>query len=581
MRRTLWILLAASGLWLAYAQQGPRPVDANALRRAAASEWLGYGRDYAETHYSPLTQISAATVSRLGLAYTYDPEGPAGNIESTPIVANGIVYSSLPWGVIFAADARSGKFKWRYDPEIPRTGPERPSMCCGPINRGVAIYNGRIYAALIDGRLVALDAETGKLAWSAQTTEKGNDTTNTAAVRVVKGKVIVGTAGAEFATRGYFSAYDAQTGKMAWRFYTVPGDPSKGFEHKELAKAAETWTGEWWKAGGGGTVWDAMAYDADADILYVGTGNGAPWNRQYRSPGGGDNLYLCSILAVKPDTGRLVWHYQTTPGETWDYTSVQNLILAELPIKGRTRKVILQAPKNGFFYVLDRLTGEFLSAEPFTTVTWAKAIDPTTGRPIENPGMRYLNGPVTVSPGSGGGHNWHPMAFNPQTGLVYIPGSVSSRLYTATADFKPEHGKQITGVYMNDFSAGIPVEQAKVTNAGNFLKAWDPTTQTARWTVDYPNGGFSGGVLTTAGNLVFAAAGDGRLTAYTADKGAKVWEMRLAPGVSTPVTYELDGRQYISVLAGRGGATPGRLYTFVLDGTAPLPAPAPPATTKR
>jgi len=321
-----------------------------------------------------------------------------------------------------------------------------------------------------------------------------------------------------------------------------------------------------------------MAYDPDADLLYVGTGNGAPWNRQFRSPGGGDNLYICSILAVKPDTGKLVWHYKTTPGESWDYTSVQSFVLADLDIKGRTRKVIMQAPKNGFFYVLDRVTGEFLSAEAYSNVTWAKGID-AKGRPIENPGVRYLDGPVTVSPGSGGGHNWHPMAFNPQTGLVYIPGANSSRLYTATPAFNPEHGKQITGVVMNDFSAGVTNEAAKVTNMGNFLKAWDPIAQKERWNVPY-SGGFSGGILSTAGNLIFAPSGD-RLTAYSADKGEKLWETHVAPGIATPISYELDGKQYISVLAGRGGATPGRVYTFVIDGNEPMPPPpAQPAAKK-
>jgi len=568
LRYGIYGVFSVSLLWTAsigFGQLGARAVDSARLRQAPADEWLSYGRDQAETHFSPLKQIDATNVSRLSLAFTSDTESPAGNLEATPIVANGVVYTSLAWGVLYAADARTGKFKWRWDPEIPRTPEARPSMCCGAVNRGVAIYNGKIFASLINGRLVALDAETGKLVWSEQTTDPSSDMTITSAVRVVKGKVIVGTAGAEFANRGYFSAYDAETGKIAWRFYTVPGDPSKPFEHPELAEAAKTWTGEWWKAGGGGTVWDGMAYDADADLLYVGTGNGAPWNRMYRSPGGGDNLYLCSILAVKPDTGKLVWHFQTTPGESWDYTSVQSLILADLNIGGSARKVIMQAPKNGFFYVLDRLTGEFISAEPYSEVTWATGVDPKTGRPIEAPGVRYPEGSVVISPGSAGGHNWQPMAFSPVTGLVYIPGSNNSRVYTSTPDFVPQKGKQVTGVQMNSFAEGISPAGARITNKGNFLKAWDPIAQKARWIVPQM-GGFSG-VLATAGNLVFAAS-DGRLTAFSADKGEKLWEGPVAPGASTPITYSLDGKQYVGVLAGRGSAqAPSKFYSFALDGT--------------
>ncbi len=568
MRTSLYALLAASILVAAaWAQQ------ASQLRRAPAEEWLSYGRDQSETHFSPLKQIDPATISRLGLAFATDVDSPPGNIEGTPIMANGVVYTSLPWGVISATDARTGKFKWRWDPEIPRTGPGRPGMCCGAVNRGVAIYNGKIYASLIFGRLVALDAETGKEIWSTQTTDPNSDMTITGAVRVVKGKVIVGTAGAEFGVRGFFSAYDAETGKQAWRFYTTPGANP---ETPELKKAAETWKGtDWSVVPGGGTVWDGMAYDADADLLYIGTGNGSPWNRQFRSPGGGDNLYLASILAVKPDTGKLAWYFQTTPGESWDYTSVQSLILADLRINGRARKVIMQAPKNGFFYVLDRLTGEFISGKPYTEVNWASGLD-AKGRPIENPGVRYENGTtVEIAPGSGGGHNWQPMAFSPVTGLVYIPGSVNSRMYHSTEGYAPQKGKQLSGVDMNDFAAGQSPAGARISNKGTFVKAWDPITQTARWSATQT---YSAGLLATAGNLVFVPGGDGHLVAYTADKGEKIWDSSLIAGISTPISYQLDNQQYIAVVAGRGGNGPTRLYTFMLDGKAAMPpAPPPPA----
>jgi quinohemoprotein ethanol dehydrogenase len=566
-------ICAAAAAVLLFAQQPARKVDTAQLKRASAEEWLSYGRDQSETHFSPLKQIDSTNVSRLGLAFATDIEAPAGNIEGTPIMANGTVYTSLAWGVISATDARTGKFKWRWDPEIPRTGAGRPGMCCGAVNRGVAIYNGRIYASLIFGRLVALDAETGKEVWSAQTTDPNSDMTITGAVRIVKGKVIVGTAGAEFGVRGFFSAYDAETGKLAWKFYTTPGANP---ETPELKKAAETWKGtDWSVVPGGGTVWDGMAYDADADLLYIGTGNGSPWNRQFRSPGGGDNLYLSCILAVKPDTGKLAWYFQTTPGESWDYTSVQSLTLADLRINGRNRKVIMQAPKNGFFYVLDRITGEFISGKPYTEVNWASGLD-AKGRPMENPGVRYENGTtVEIAPGSGGGHNWQPMAFSPVTGLVYIPGSVNSRMYHSTEGYAPQKGKQLSGVDMNDFSAGQSPAGAKITNKGTFVKAWDPVAQTAKWSVTQT---YSAGLLATGGNLVFVPGGDGHLVAYSADKGEKVFDSTLIAGISTPISYQIDDKQYVAVIAGRGGNGPTRLYTFMLDGKAAMPpAPLPPA----
>src|ERR1700722_13663160 len=422
-------LVTASG-------QQPKLVDDNALKNAAKNgdEWLTYGRDYAETHYSPLDQINASNVSRLGLAWSWATEArDAGSFKASPLFSNGVIYGSLTWNVLFAVDARTGKFKWSWDPEIPRQ--HIVDICCGPVNRGVALYKGKVYAGLLDGRLVALDQETGKVLWQVQTTDKNPDTILTAALRVVKGKVIVGNSGADEAVRGYFSAYDAETGKLAWRFYSVPGDPSKPFEHPEMAMAAKTWTGEWWKTGGGGTVWDSMAYDSEADILYIGVGNGGPWDRNIRSPQGGDNLFLGSIVAVKPETGKMVWYFQETPGDQWDYTSTQPMILADLTINDKQRKVLLHAPKNGFFYVLDRITGEFISGDKYVKrVTWATGLD-KKGRPIEAKGARYTTESVSLSPGPGGGHNWQPMAFNPITGLVYIPGQESSGVYTPDPNF--------------------------------------------------------------------------------------------------------------------------------------------------
>jgi quinohemoprotein ethanol dehydrogenase len=563
-----------------------KSVDDAALKDAGANgdEWLTYGRDYAETHFSPLKQIDVSNVKRLGLAWSWETESPAGaRVEATPLMANGVLYGSLGWNVLFAVDARTGKMKWRWDPEISRE--HMLKICCGPVNRGVALYHGKVYAGLLDGRVVALDQETGKVVWSVKDTPN-DDTILTAAVRVVKGKVIVGSSGAEQAVRGYFSAYDAETGKRAWRSYTVPGDPSKPFEQPELEMAAKTWTGEWWKMGGGGTVWDAMAYDPDLDILYVGVGNGGPWDRNLRSPKGGDNLFLGSIVAVKPDTGKLVWYFQETPGDDWDYTSTQPIVLADLTIDGKPRKTLLHAPKNGFFYVLDRVNGEFISGNKYAQrVTWATGLD-AKGRPIEAKGARYGLEPTLISPGNGGAHNWQAMAFSPLTGLVYIPGTESSAAYARDPNFvytpgnqnagmstiqrpKDDQGKVIPGIIPKRPIKEPEGAENQPAATGGFLAAWDPTTNTARWRLTAVGGFMRGGsTLVTAGNILFHNS-----IAYNAETGEKLWEADLNGENTAPITYMLDGKQYISVLA--RGTPNNRLFTFTLDGKEPIP-PIPP-----
>jgi quinohemoprotein ethanol dehydrogenase len=562
------------------------------LRNAAknAEEWITYGRDQSETHFSPLKQIDATNVKRLGLAWSYETDSPAGaNIEATPLVSGGVMYGILGWNVMFALDARTGAFKWRWDPEIKRE--HIATLCCGPVNRGVAIYNGKVYAGLLDGRLVALDQETGKLLWQTQVLTNA-DTMLTSAVRIVKGKVIVGSSGAEQAVRGEFSAYNAETGKLVWKFYTVPGDPSKPFEHAELKEAAKTWTGEWWKMGGGGTVWDAMAYDPDADLLYVGTGNGGPWARDLRSPGGGDNLFLGSVLAVRPDTGKMVWYFQETPGENWDFTSVQPFILADLTIKGRQRKVLMHAPKNGFFYVLDRVTGEFISGEKFVQrMTWATGLD-AKGRPIEAKGARYGTETTKIFPGAAGARNWQPMSFSPLTGLVYMPVNEASSNFAIDPNFKYTPGVRNTGMFRLGPAAGpaavtplptVPQTPAIVKEpegaenqpnvAGRFFVAWDPKTQKARWRLAGENNFLrGGGTMATAGNLVFLGS-----MAFNAETGEKLWDVDLGGNYVTPITYMLDGKQYVSLFA---RAVPNnRMFTFALDGTAPIP-PMRPTETK-
>ena len=606
-RKLIVLFLFLTGLlfatWIAAGQQ-TRRIDDLALRNAGKTgeEWLTYGLTPGETRYSPLKQIDTSSVSRLGLAWSYDVGQGGGNQEATPLFWNGGLYGITNWSVVFAVDARTGKERWRWDPEVNQTA-VRPKICCGVVNRGIAIYQGKIIAPVIDGRLEALDAETGKPLWEARVAYPQDNYTITMAPRIAKGKVIIGVSGSEYPVRGFFAAYDANTGQLAWRFYTIPGDPSKPFENPALKKAAETWSGQWWKLGGGGTVWDGMAYDPDADLIYVGTGNGGPWPEELRQSKGKDNLFVCSILAVKPDTGELKWYYQPIPGDSWDYDSVQGFILADLTINGRQRKVLMQANKDGFYYVLDRVTGAFISAQPFAQVTWAKGIDQETGRPIVNPEAHYDQNKetITLSPSPNGAHNWSPMSFNPSTGLVYIPTTTDgSRTFELEKDFVYKPGERNVGILRTGFGQARPAPAAigPVPPEGQHfaLVAWDPVTQKERWRT--PGGGaVGGGTVTTAGNLVLQVIPDGHLVAYSADKGEKLLDIQtgLRGGMGPPITYMLDGKQYVAFLGGQGivlpplpnappaapGGVPGnapagptvppKLLTFVLDGKGVLP----------
>src|SRR5712671_2627383 len=441
MRRLLAFPLLGALFTITITAQARR-VDDAALKRAGESgEWLSYGLNQSENRFSPLALINTANVSQLGLAWSYDVGSGGGGQEATPLISNGTIYSITNWSVVFAVDARSGKEKWRWDPEVNQVA-VRPRICCGVVNRGIAIYQGMVIAPVIDGRLQAHDAETGRVVWEARVAFPQDQQTITMAPRIAKGKVIIGVSGGDKPTRGYFDANDALTGHRAWRFYTVPGDPSKPFENAAMKKAADTWDGTWWKNGGGAAVWDGMAYDPDAELVYVGTGNAEPWAQQLRTATRRDNLYVCSILAVHVDTGELKWHYQVVPNDIWDFDSVQHLMLANLTINGRPRKVIMQANKNAFYYVIDRLTGQFISAGPFSRVTWAKGIDQKTGRPTVNPEAFYGAEPISISPGGGGAHNWSPMSFNPIAGLTYIPTSTNnSWTYAAEPTFDPQPGR--------------------------------------------------------------------------------------------------------------------------------------------
>jgi PQQ-dependent dehydrogenase (methanol/ethanol family) len=458
------------------------------------------------------------------------------------------------------------------------------------VNRGVAYNGGRLYFGTLDGRLVSLNAKDGSLRWEVQTTDRERPYTITGAPRIVKDKVIIGNGGAELGVRGYVSAYNVDTGEMAWRFYTVPGNPADGFENEAIKRAAATWGGgEWWKVGGGGTVWDSMAYDPELNLLYLGVGNGAPWNRQIRSPDGGDNLYLSSILALNPDDGSYVWHYQTTPGETWDYTATQHMILSDLDIDGSPRKVIMQAPKNGFFYVLDRQTGELLSAQAYAAMTWASHVDMETGRPVETEGARYLDAATGLHfPGPIGGHNWHPMSYNPDTGLVYIPAQDAPWVYATDTEFRHRKGFWNTGT--DSRPAALPddpvAKQQVLDSITGAIIAWDPIAGKPRWRVDH-KGPWNGGILSTGGNLVLQGNAEGQIVAYRASTGERLWAFDAQTGVvAPPMTFRLDGTQYIAVVAGWGGSmalvggealTAGaipnrsRLLVFKLGGDVALP----------
>lgn len=570
------------------AQPAARPVDSAAIVNADQNpgEWLSHGRTYSEQRFSPLKGVDASNVKSLGLAWSYD-FGVSRGIEATPIVSDGVMYVTSTWNVVHALDARTGAPLWTFDPETDRSA--GAELCCDAVNRGVAIWDGKVFVGTIDGRLVAIDAKTGSKVWDVATTDRSKPYTITGAPRVVKGKVLIGNGGAEYGVRGYISAYDAETGSMAWRFYTVPGDPKDSSESPIMKKAAETWTGEWWKYGGGGTVWDSMAYDPELDLLYIGVGNGSPWNQHIRSPEGGDNLFLSSIVALRPDTGEYVWHYQTTPGETWDYTATQHLILADLDIDGAKRKVIMQAPKNGFFYVLDRATGEFISAKNFVTVNWATGIDSATGRPIENPDARWGGkAPFLQIPGPLGGHNWQPMSFDPQTGLVYIPAQEIPLLYGDDPNFKytPERWNTGANLMLGSLPSDQATQKALLAMIKGKLIAWDPVKQEARWTVEY-KGPWNGGVLTTAGGLVFQGTADAQFAAYDAATGVELWKTPTQTGVmAAPIAYEIGGDEYVAVAAGWGGAygllaggifptgsepNVGRVLVYKIGGSGKLP----------
>lgn len=562
-----------------------RRVDATYIERntVTTSDWPSVGLDYAETRFSRLKLIDTHNVSELGLVWSHDLESARG-VEATPLVVDGIMYVTAPWSVVHAIDVRTGRKLWVYDPKVPRS--DSYKGCCDVVNRGVALYKGKVFVGAYDGRLIAINAATGARIWEKDTiVDRSRSYTITGAPRVFNGKVIIGNGGAEFGVRGYITAYDAETGDQKWRWFTVPGDPAKPFEDESMAKAAKTWdpSGRYWEAGGGGTVWNSMVFDPALNLMYIGTGNGSPWSHRKRSPGGGDNLYLGSIVALDPDTGKYVWHYQETPGDNWDYTSTQDLILADLLIDGRKRKVVMHAPKNGFFFVLDRTSGEFLSAKNFVDVNWATGYD-SKGRPIEDRARRDHEKPYEIVPGPFGGHNWQSMSFNPQLRLAYIPAQHVPLTLGEDKSWN-KHGSNVPGETMSGVGWNTAMNvNAMPPNSKPFgrLIAWDPVRQKEVWRQELSSP-WNGGTLTTAGNLVFQGTADGRFVAYNARTGAKLWETPTGTGVvAAPITYAVDGKQYVSIAVGWGGvygqsqraterSTPGVIYTFAVGGKAVMP----------
>lgn len=575
----------------------PGWIDEQRLLKAdeETGNWMSLGRNFMQQHHSPLKQINEENVKDLGFAWQYETNSNRGRVyrglEATPIVVDGVLYTSGAWSQVYALDAKTGKEVWRYDPQVDGNYARR--ACCDVVNRGVQVWKGKVYVGTLDGYLVCLDAATGKVIWKVDTfIDRIAFYTITGPPQIANGKVVIGNSGAEFGVRGYISAYDVENGKFAWRFFTVPGDAKKGFEHPEMEAASKTWDPDSdWKAGGGGTVWGEFTYDPILNLLYAGTGNATPYPIWYRSPKGGDNLFLVSILAINPDSGKLVWHYQTTPGECWDYTSTMNMVLADLTIKGKQRKVIMQAPKNGFFYVIDRATGELLSAEKYVPVNWASHVDIKTGKPVSTGAGWYKDSPKYIFPGPIGGHSWPPMSYNPQTGLVYIPTVDIPFVYTAIPNYKYNPGYNNTyniedAVPLRDENKHL--EKDWPAPEGEVLKAWNPVTQREIWRIKL-QGDQNGGVLSTSGNLVIQGTATGQLVVYSADNGQKLKEIEVGTGImAAPISYNVEGEQYVAVMAGYGGAAlpwegdvealrnyqnVGRIIAFKLNGTnTPLPA---------
>jgi quinohemoprotein ethanol dehydrogenase len=574
--------------------------------------WLTTGRDAGNTHYSPLDQVNRETAARLGFAWELKT-GTNRGMEATPIVVDGVMYTSGVAGRVYALDAATGHLLWQFEPPLKLKNAR--GSCCDIVNRGVAVWKGKVYVASFEGILYALDAKDGAVRWQAQTIEPGRAYSVTGAPQIAGEVVVIGNGGAEFDSRGYVSAYDLETGRLVWRFYTVPGDPTKPYESKALEMAAKTWDPKRdASGGGGGNAWDGIAYDPKRNLVFFGTGNGAPWNSAYRSPSGGDNLFIASIVAVKADSGEYVWHYQETPGERWDYDATPPIMLATLKLNGVDRDVLMQASKNGFFYILDRASGQVLAADKFVDANWASHVDLKTGRPAENPDSDYTKGkPVIVFPSGVGGHNFNPMSLSARTGLVYIPTAHSGEALLAAPRTPHLQERMSTGVQiafatqllappetlppaLRPVTAPSYLKTVPSLDMHAALKAWDPIAHQVVWEHKYASFMDHGGVLSTAGGVAIQGSIDGKLRVFNDETGAVIKEIDTgSPLIAAPMTYSLNGVQYVAVLAGSGGggwnlwmpgnvaATRGndnRILAFRLDGAAtPMPpelGPVPP-----
>lgn len=579
----------------------------------AADNWSTTGGDSGKSHYSTLKDINAGNVAQLGLAWQAEL-GTGRGLEATPIVIDGIMYTSGVAGRAYAYDAATGKQLWAFEPQVDMQ--VNRTACCDMVNRGVAVAKGKVFVVSLDGWMYALDAKTGAVVWKADAVEtRTRGDNSTGAPEVAGDVVVIGNAGAEYDTRGYVSAFDIETGKLAWRFHVVPSDPAKGpQESPALEAAVKTWSPKSrWDVGGGGAPWDAINYDPETGYVLVGTGNGGPYSVQKRSPGGGDNLYLSSIVALDPKTGELKWHYQETPGDSWDFTATQPMILTHMTIDGKDRSVILHAPKNGFLYVIDRATGKLIRANALVRMNWANGVDMKTGRPNLTPEHSdYTNGPKIVFPSTTGARNWHPATYDPETGL-YI-GSVQDMgnvIYT-TPGAKPYQKKMLNNdaslFFTPDLVAilkTLPPPLAKQIEAlpemdwvrkdggGTQLRAIDPLTGKTKWA--YKLGGWQdrAGALATAGGLVFQGSVDGHFRVFDKATGKVLKDIDTGTAIlAAPMTYRVGGVQYVAVMAAWGGGgypyvppysatykrgNAGRILVFKLGGgPVPIPAELPP-----
>jgi quinohemoprotein ethanol dehydrogenase len=601
------------------AQESATPAgNVNAARikspGAEPDQWLLSGRDWRGTYYSPLSQIKASNVRSLGFAWQY-ALGTNRGVEATPVVVDGRMFASSSFGRVYALDAATGREIWQYDPHS--DGQWARYACCDAVNRGLAVWKGRVYVASLDGWLHALDARTGKLIWKVDTLigrERHLPYTVSGAPVIAGDAVVIGNAGADFAgVRGYVSAYDVGSGALKWRFFTVPRDPALGPQDQpHLVAAVKTWDlHHEWKYGGGGTVWDGLSYDPGLHLVFVGTGNASPYSIRAEGRRGGDDVYTASIVAIHAQSGRLAWYYQVVPADQWDYDSTQKMILADLNLGGRLRHVLMQASKDGFFYVLDRTDGKLISAKNFAYVNWTTGLDPVSGRPRISAAADYMAGPKLIFPSSAGAHSWNPMSYDLDTGLVYIPTLEAPMVYIETSQ-RPvgliEGNFTVAGLFPEDYdpsalaelfgklptlealSAGTPPGSAHTRGV---LRAWDPIHGKIAWEhwLKFP---WAGGLLSTAGNLVFEGDAGGAMRIYAADTGHLLATLDLGTSiVAAPMTYSIHGVQYVAVMAGYGGGAglyfpfpentaaykygnAGRIIALKLDGGAvPKPAPVP------